>query len=220
MMGDRIVPFDDFGPVVKGLKISSGQPVDILRKTRKNYSQQNPTYHWTKFPYVEIQYGENRVWVSGKFVFKFDESNPTRSIEMDKNKINLFLGKNFGVGATNEDGLTEHTFDPVILGNSSDKGNYYLIPFFTKDTVMGGPDKYYYFVSNKDTLFVPWNGFYALENDGGAGEKIAKVEVKKEKIIFHISAEYMEGSATYELVIPYKGKPFNATLKHYLRKWD
>ncbi|MDE3058570.1 MAG: hypothetical protein KGJ59_11510 [Bacteroidota bacterium] len=217
LLGDDIVPYDDSGRVVTGLKVREGEIVDICAKTKKNYSKKDPDqFNWTKYPFVKIKYGEIGLWVSGKFAFTFDESKPAWSVQMDKNRVNIFLGKNFGVGTTNEEGMTDDDmlFYPLILGTPNDSASYCLIPVHTEPFNRGQS----LLIVAKDTVYVTWNHFFALMDNGYADEKIRNVEATNSDIIFHVTAEYMEGSATYDLIVPFYQKASTARVQHYLRE--
>ena len=106
--------------------LSSGELVTIIDSTKERFNIGIEEVFCKDFPFIKIKNNKGNLgWVSGQFVFKIIEKQnniPQGLITINSNfslnshKFSLFLGRNFGIGSTDEDGLTGcEEFYPLIL---------------------------------------------------------------------------------------------------------
>jgi hypothetical protein len=188
--------------------LQAGETVDILDTTINRFEIGT----WTDslcnlFPFVKIQNNNGKLgWVSGQFIYKIIE-NPkeytkslirtTTNFSLNKHQYSLSLGENYGIGASNEQGLTgcEENYPILIFDKSS--GKYFLIEN----------------LENPNSK----NKFCCLIYNEGIVEELKKIEVSGDTIIFKIGCAYQMGICTYDTNVFFSDKKFYGKSANYTR---
>jgi hypothetical protein len=141
-----------------------------------------------KYNLVKIQSGKVNGWVFGKDVFEFTDKKKTANILKDTTfsiqsvNFGIYVLKNFGIGAVDDDGLTlcgENS--PVALYNSKYK-RLELVPVHDTGGTYG-------------------NKYMSLARFDGWMDAISHISYNEDALNISIERDYQEGNAHFDILI-------------------
>ncbi|MEO0468198.1 MAG: SH3 domain-containing protein [Bacteroidota bacterium] len=169
-------------------QVNSGDMVDILELS-KPMSLDNSDDPCKQFPWVKFRSELGEGWVYGKFIYEIETEHALihrklpNYVRVGGQRFFYMLGKNFGVGASDSDGLTGCRDEYMVGLIKEDAEAIRLVPVKGK---MYGDD-------------VPW---WTLTNDAGVAEEISELSLYDDgKAVVGITAYFQEGHGTYDLVL-------------------
>ena len=180
LLGSDLKLLDKNYKIIKDISNFNGKIIEITAVS-KYYQKLKPTDDFCEdFKYVKVKSKEFEGIVDGRRVYATIESDQNRTIEIGQNKIVLTVTRNFGIGVTNEEGLTGCTvYSPILLQDKS--SDYEGLIEMVKNKL-----------NDSHLVYYP---YYELKDDDGATDKIETIENKDNKIILAIKRIYQEGSA-------------------------
>lgn len=190
-------------------QISTGALVQVLRVSTNNFLPPGQLDTFCQsYPMVEVKTEDNRTgWIFGKYVFRIldqYENIPESSGAVQWKGVDYRLKacRNFGVGVSDEDGLTGcDEFYPVVLIDQQSARAY---PVSLHDAEKGSVD------------FRFWN----LGADESGVELIEKISVRDGRLIARVKAYMMEGCRHYSVEVRQNGAQFTAQVANAQRYYD
>lgn len=166
-------------------------PVDSISTSRININKTKD--NCDEFNFVKV--GNTRIngWLYNKDVFGYGNNKRDTLLDAAGIKFKIYHAQNFGVGASDDDGLTGCTaITPIVLHNSK-----YNVEAFVplKDETGKYPGK-----------------FFVLDENDGWYDKIKETSLENGKLKLIVYREYQEGSAYFTILISLSGKGYSAVV--------
>lgn len=201
LIGNSINVYETNTQIIEDLRQADGQVVEILGKTEKTFSLLNKSQNeiCDQYPFVQIKLNNKAVWIWGAYVFKISEEALPNIASAD---YELVLCHNFGVGASNSDGLTGcDDFSPLLLKKTETEAYKLLEMNMGHDIEENFHDNFPY---------------YNLISDEGTGESISHCESTPKGLEVHIEVSHQASGAEYDLSISHLEAPMpTATISNY-----
>lgn len=175
-------------------KINETEFVTIISVTPKRYLLKGSTNEQCdSYPWVKVKTSSAKeVYIFGKYVYKLlnDGDKEVREqlekwnnypLVFDNKKYNLRIAKNYSIGASDEEGLTNCSeFYPIIFI----EGNYTSAKL----------------IFNKNKSFSKFP-YFSLTNDDGVQESISKIKQNQKGCQISIEDVFQEGTGNYDILI-------------------
>lgn len=166
-------------------------PVDSISMSRITINKTKD--NCDEFNFVKVDNTRINGWLYSKDVFGYRNNKRDTSFDAGGIKFKIYHAQNFGVGASDDDGLTGCTaITPIVLHNSK-----YNIEAFVplKDETGKYPGK-----------------FLVLDENDGWYDKIKKTSFENGKLKLIVYREYQEGSAYFTILISLSRKGYSAVV--------
>lgn len=186
LIGNSINVYETNTQIIDDLSQADGQVVEILGKTEKSFSLLNKGQNeiCDQYPFVKIKLNSKVVWIFGAYVYKISEQALPNIASAD---YELVLCHNFGVGASNSEGLTGcDDFSPLLLKKIGADSYKLLEMSMGHDIEENFHDNFPY---------------YNLISDEGTGESISHCESTPKGLDVHIEVSHQASGAEYDLSI-------------------
>lgn len=185
LLGDNIQLLDYNLKVIKDITHLNGHMVEVKEVSDKYQKENQNDDYCLEFKYVKIKAGDIEGYVDGRKVFELIKSTQNKNVTFGQRQLSITTTSNFGIGVSNEVGLTGcSVFTPAVI---NDPASQYegLVRMIRNDLYQDGH---------------PW---FQLRSDDGAGDEIVNIELKDGKFLFKIRRTFQEGGADL-LVAIYK----------------
>ncbi len=186
LIGNSINVYETNTQIIDDLSQADGQVVEIIGKTEKAFSLLDKSQNeiCDQYPFVKIKLNNKAVWVFGAYVYKISEEALPNIASAD---YELVLCHNFGVGASNSEGLTGcDDFSPLLLKKIGTDSYKLLEMNMGHDIEENFHDNFPY---------------YNLISDEGTGESISHCESTPKGLEVHIEVSHQASGAEYDLSI-------------------
>jgi hypothetical protein len=179
LIGEKIVLLDSSLNIISDISDLNESFVEIKAISDSLYKKDEKDDYCEEFRYIKIKSKDFEGLIDGRLIFE-----PVKSLQNKKyNDIELVTTSYFGIGFSNEDGLTfcsENT--PTILINKK-SGDETLIRMLKNE----------YYNSNYD--------YFQLEASDGGYDEIIEIKEVDGKYQLQIRTEYQEGGALFTVEI-------------------
>ena len=183
LIGDTILLYNDNLQPIKNISSFNEKIVNIIGKSDKRINLLNDNEECNEYYFVKISIGDIEGWTNGKYIFEFKQSDLDTIINLASNSYSLITTKDFGIGVTNDIGL-------------SGCGEFYPVVWYEKkkDT--------YNLISFENTIDVGRYGFkyFCLRNDEGGMDQIKSINIS-DTITINFERPMQIAQATYKLKI-------------------
>jgi hypothetical protein len=175
-------------------KASTGEPVLILDVSEQSDTSVQDACE--KYPMIKVKMASGVTgWVFGKYIYKILNEHELipdfPPVAFENRMLKLKICRNFGMGASDSEGITGcDEFYPILLVDTK-TGESFLVSL------------------SKPQNRVPSFHFWSLENDEGGMEKIRGGKIQNGTLVFDIFSEYMEGCGSYQVLISKSGGQFS-----------
>ncbi len=203
---------------VNGKAIVIGEKVNILNKTLQTKTTlkgnsiveivgvsdslfQKTEDYCDAFRYVKIK-DENGL-IDGRKVYKLTGSEQDTSFNFKDNTFHLTATTFFGIGVSDEDGITfcSKYFEPIAITNSKLNQTRFIK-----------------LIENELSLKVAWSDnceYLELMANDGAYDKVIKIEESKKGVILTIEREFQEGYNEYQVELNLTEETYTAEYLSY-----
>jgi hypothetical protein len=187
LLGDNIKLLDENFKEIKDISFLNEQFVDVT-EVSQNYHKAKPTDDYCQeFKYVKIKTNDIEGYVDGRKLYEPIKHTQNKTVKIDNNTVAFTATSSFGIGVSDEDGLTGCVINtPVVF---TDKNAKY------KGLVR--------MVKNKN--YESDYPYFELKDDEGANDEILSIDKQDDKYLLKIKRSYQEGGANL-LVSIYKNK--------------
>lgn len=187
LIGENIKLLDEDIKEIKDISYLNGQFVGVTEVSDKYYKAKSTDDYCKEFKYVKIKTKDFEGYVDGRKLYTPIKNLQNRIVKIDNNEISFIATSYFGIGISDDDGLTGCSINtPVIF---SDKNAKY------EGLVKMVKNKYY----QSDY------SYFELKDDDGANDQILNIDKKDKKYLLKIKRFYQEGEKNL-LVAVYKDK--------------
>jgi hypothetical protein len=187
LLGDSISLLDQNFNVIKDISYLNEQFVNVV-EVSDNYHKARPTDDYCQeFKYVKIKIADIEGYVDGRKLYEPIETTQNKKITFDDNEVWFIASSYFGIGVSDNDGLTGCSINtPVVF--SDQKSKYEGLVKMVKN-------------KNYEADYP----YFELKDDDGANDEILSVVKQNDKYLLKIKRSYQEGGANL-LVLIYKDK--------------
>lgn len=183
LLKGEIKLFNNHLTITEKLKIDKITLVQILEKSTKMYNIEGKMDKCESAFFLKIKYQDKVYTVFGQDVFEVNKKQKLSIQNENNEKLTLFSIKNFEMGASDEDGLTDcDEYSLLILHN--EKTNKYSLMKYPNNDNIRGLNTYKYAV---------------IYHDDGGEDKIYKLSMKQDTLVVGIKSIYQEGGAIFNL---------------------
>ena len=187
LLGDNIKLLDENFREIKDISYLNEQFVDVIEVSDKYHKIKPTDDYCQEFKYVKIKTKDLEGYVDGRKIYAPIKHIQNKVVKIDNNEVSFIATTYFGIGVSNDDGLTFCSVNtPVVF---SDKSINYegLVKM----------------VKNKNYEYnYP---YLELKDDDGANDEILSIDKQGDKYLLKIKRTYQEGGANL-LVAVYKDK--------------
>ena len=187
LLGKSIKLLDNQFKEIKDISYLNEQFIKITEISDEYYKSKPTDDYCQELKYVKIKTNEFEGYVDGRKIYELINHTQNRTTEIDHNEISFTATKYFGVGVSNDDGLTFCSVNTPVV-------------FSDKNTEYEGLIK---MVKNKN--YDSDYPFFELKDDDGANDEILDINKQDDKYLLKIKRTYQEG-ATNLLISIYKGE--------------
>lgn len=183
LIGDNLKLFDQNLVEINDVSPLNEQFVEITEISHKYYKT-NPSDDYCKdFKYVKITTKDYIGYVNGTKIYQPIKHIQNKNVEIDNNEVSFIVTTDFGIGVSDEDGLTFcSVYRPVIF--SDRLANYEGLLKMVKNTNYSSNYPY-----------------FELKDDDMANDEILSIESQADKYIVKIKRTYQEGAANLSLAV-------------------
>lgn len=183
LLGNNIKLLDENFKEIKDVSYLNEQFVDITEISDKYYKIKPTDDYCEEFKYVKIKAKDFEGYVDGRKIYEQIKDTKNKNAKIDNNEVSFIATTYFGIGVSDDDGLTGCSINtPVVF--SSKSANYKGLVKMVKNKYY--EDKYPYF---------------ELKEDDMANDEILSIEKQADKYILSIRRVYQEGGANMKVVI-------------------
>ena len=170
-------------------QLNSGDLVDVL-EVSEPMSLDGSDDPCKEFPWVKFRSEQGEGWLYGKFIYEVqtDHARIHRKlpnyVKVNDTRFFFVLGKNFGIGASDAEGLTGCD-DFFLVGLIKEEAEAVRLVEIS---------------GKKDYADSPW---WRLVTDDGMSEEMSELSIVENghKTIVGVTAYFQEGHATYDVVV-------------------
>ncbi len=177
LLGDDIKLLDENLKEIKDISYLNEQFVAVT-EVSDQYHKLKPTDDYCQeFKYVKIKTKDFEGYVDGRKIYEPIENTQNKTVKIDNNEVSFNATAYFGVGVSDEDGLTGcsiHT--PVVFSDKS--ANYQGLVKMVK---------------NKN--YKQDYPYFELKEDDGATDEILSIDKQGDKYLLKVKRTYQEGGA-------------------------
>ena len=177
LLGKDIKLLDTSYKVIKDISYLNEQFVEVT-EVSNNYHKQNPADDFCEeFKYVKIKTKDFEGIVDGRKVYEPIKHIQNKKIEIDNNNIEFIATRHFGIGVSDDDGLTGCSiFTPVLFSdkNANFEGFVRMI---------------------KNNFYDSEYPYFELKDDDGTNDQIEKIDKQDDNYLIKIKRTYQEGGA-------------------------
>jgi hypothetical protein len=183
LLGDNIKLLDNNFKVIKDISYLNEQFVELTEVSDK-YHKINPTDDYCQeFKYVKIKTKDFEGYVDGRKLYEPIKHTQNKIVILDTNVVSFITTNYFGIGVSNDDGLTGCSINtPVIFSDKS--ANYEGLVKMVKN-------------KNYESDYP----YFELKEDDMAGDEILNIDKHLDKYILSIRRVYQEGGANMKVRI-------------------
>lgn len=187
LIGDNIKLLDENFKVIKDISFLNEQFIQVT-EVSDNYHKAQPTDDYCQeFKYVKIRAKDIEGYVDGRELYEPIKHTQNKIVKIDDNEISFIATSYFGIGVSDNDGLTGCSINtPVVF--SDQKSKYEGLVKMVKN-------------KNYEADYP----YFELKDDDGANDEILSVVKQDDKYLLKIKRSYQEGGANL-LVLIYKDK--------------
>lgn len=187
LLGDNIKLLDENFKEIKDISYLNEQFVDVTEVSDKYYKIKPTDDYCQEFKYVKIKVKDLVGYIDGRKIYEPIKNTQNKIVKIDNNEVSFIATNNFGIGVSDDDGLTGCSINtPVVFSDRS--VNYEGLVKMVKNK--NYEDNYPYF---------------ELKDDDGAIDEILSIDKQGDKYLLKIKRTYQEGGANL-LVEVYKDK--------------
>lgn len=185
LLGDNIKLLDEKFKEIKDISHLNEQFIDVIEISDKYYKIRPTDDYCQEFKYVKIKTKKFEGYVDGRNIYELIKHTQNKIVKIDNNEISFVTTSYFGIGVSDDDGLTGCSIKtPVVFSDKS--ANYEGLLKMVKNK--NYKDNYPYF---------------ELKDDDGANDEILSIDKQNDKYLLKIKRTYQEGEAKL-LVSVYK----------------
>ena len=177
LLGNDIKLLDGNFKEIKDISNLNEQLVDITEISDLTYKANPADEHCQEFRYVKIKTKDTEGYVDGRKVYAPIKDSPVKTLKTGNNEVSFKPTAYFGIGVSDDDGLTDCSVNTPIL-------------FSDKSTKYEGLVK---MAKNKN--YESDYPYFELKNDDGANDEILNIEKQDNKYLLTIKRIYQEGGA-------------------------
>ena len=187
LLGDNIKLLDENFKEIKDISFLNEQFADVTEVSDK-YQKANPKDDYCQeFKYVKIRTKDFEGYVDGRKIYEPIKHIQNKIVKIDNNEVSFIATTYFGVGVSDDDGLTFCSVNtPVIFSDKSAKYEGLVKMVKNKNYEYNYP-------------------YLELKDDDGANDEIISIDKQGDKYLLKIKRTYQEGGANL-LVAVYKDK--------------
>lgn len=187
LLGGNIKLLDENFKEIKDISYLNEQFVDVTEVSDKYHKLKPTDDYCQEFKYVKIKTKDLVGYVDGRKIYEPIKNTQNKIVKIDNNEVSFIATSNFGIGVSDDDGLTGCSINtPVVFSDRSI--NYEGLVKMVKNK--NYEDNYPYF---------------ELKDDDGANDEILSIDKQGDKYLLKIKRSYQEGGANL-LVEVYKDK--------------
>lgn len=177
LLGNDIKLLDGNFKETKDISSLNEKLVDITEISDLTYKANPADEHCQEFRYVKIKTKDAEGYVDGRKVYGLTKDAQIKILKTDNNEVSFTPTAYFGIGVSDDDGLTGCPVNTPIL-------------FSDKSAKYEGLVK---MVKNKN--YESDYPYFELKNDDGANDEILNIEKQGNKYLLTIKRTYQEGGA-------------------------
>lgn len=198
LLGDNIKLLDKNFKEIKDITYLNEQFVDITEVSDKYHKLKPTDDYCQEFKYIKIKTTDFEGYVDGRKIYEQKENTQNKIIKIDENEVSVITTSYFGVGTSDDDGLTGCSINtPIVFFDKS--ANY-------KGLVRMVKNKYY----ESDYPY------FELKNDDMASDEIINIDKQGNKYVISIRRVEQEGGANMKVTISTdKNQKFVAEIIEY-----
>ena len=187
LLGDNIKLLDENFKEIKDISYLNEQFVQVTEVSDKYHKLKSTDDYCQEFKYVKIKTKDFEGYVDGRKLYEPIKHIHNKIIKIDYNEVSFIATTYFGIGVSDEDGLTGCSINtPVVFSDKSAKYEGLVKMVKNKNY----EDDYPYF---------------ELKDDDGANDEILSINKQDDKYLLKIKRGYQEGGANILFAV-YKDK--------------
>ena len=183
LLGNDIKLLDGNFKEIKDISNLNEQLVDITEVSDLTYKANPADEHCQEFRYVKVKTKDTEGYVDGRKVYGPTKDAPAKTVKTGNNEVSFTPTAYFGIGVSDDDGLTDCSVNTPIL-------------FSDKSAKYEGLVK---MVKNKN--YESDYPYFELKNDNGANDEIINIEKQGDKYLLTIKRIYQEGGVNLLVAI-------------------
>lgn len=177
LLGSNIKLLDENFEEIKDISYLNEQFVAVTEVSDKYHKIKPTDDYCQEFKFVKIKSKDFEGYVDGREIYEPIENTQNKIVKIDNNQVSFIATTYFGIGVSNEDGLTGCSINtPVVFSDKS--ANYEGLVKMLKNKNYEGNYPY-----------------FELKDDDGATDEILSINKQGDRYLLKIKRTYQEGGA-------------------------
>lgn len=183
LIGESIMLLDENFTEIRDISYLNEHFVEILAVSKEYYKVNSTDDYCDEFKYVKIKSKDIDGYIDGRKVYQFLETEQNKKLKIDTNEISFFTTAYYGIGISDDDGLTFCSSNNPVIFKAKNENFEGLVKMIRNENYKEG---YPYF---------------ELRADEGAYDEIKNIQKQADKYLINIEREYQEGRANISVAI-------------------